>query len=185
MPGRHLPSFRMTRRGRLAAAVFICLPTLALASGAARADHCPPIDNPDPVPGQNTSYCHTPKPTPKPKTPAPTTAATAAPATPAPTRAPVTGGTTRTSSPSRNTPEPTPFDIEVPEDEEDALATPEIIVEGGIDDPGEAFDVDDPAEGAANASTWIFGFIVGFIIGGLFGRASWGMRRRRKQQIFG
>jgi hypothetical protein len=176
----------MTRHRRLAAAVLICLPTLALASGPARADHCAPRENPKPIPGYNTTYCHTPEPTAKPKTPTPTTAPTAAPSTPAPTRAPVTdgGGSTRTSSPARNnTPEPTPFDIEVPEDE-DALATPEIIVDG-IDDPGEAFDVEDPAEGAASASTWIFGFIVGFIIGGLFGRASWGMRRRRKQQIFG
>ena len=36
------------------------------ASGAL-ADHCPPIDNPDPIPGQNTTYCHTPKPTEEPE----------------------------------------------------------------------------------------------------------------------
>jgi membrane associated rhomboid family serine protease len=58
--------------------------------------------------------------------------------------------------------------------------TPEIIVEGPIAD--EPLDI---AEPSASASSWIFGFIVGLIIGGFIGRASWGLRRRRRQQIFG
>lgn len=177
----------MSRRGRLCAVVLISTAALLSAPTAALADHCPPIDNPDPVPGSNTTYCHTPRPTPRPATPAPT----AAPATPAPTAAPASrapapvapAAPTRTANPATgNTPEPTPFDIEVPEDE-DALATPEIIVDGPLDATTD-FEVGD-AEEAASASTWIFGFIVGFIIGGLIGRASWGLKRRRRQQIFG
>jgi hypothetical protein len=81
-----------------------------------------------------------------------------------------------------STPQPTPTDIEVPEDEQ-PLATMEIVVDGPIDDTTN-FDVGDP-EQTASAGAWIFGFLVGFLVGGLLGRASWGLRRRRRQQIFG
>jgi membrane associated rhomboid family serine protease len=43
----------------------------------------------------------------------------------------------------------------------------------------------DVAEPSASASSWIFGFIVGLLIGGFVGRASWGLRRKRRQGIFG
>jgi hypothetical protein len=157
------------------------LSSSALFAGAtaARADHCPPIDNPDPIPGQNTTYCHTPKPA---ETPEPTDKpdVTAKPTTAPPaTQRPVT----RTQPPvvrtNPSTPAPTPFDLEVPK--EDPLATPQIVVDGPLDDPTN-FEV---AEPTAGVSSWIFGFIFGFLVGGFVGRASWGLRKRRRQQIFG
>lgn len=169
-------------RLRLVAAALMVLGMQALAPASAFANHCPPIDNPDPIPGQNTDYCHTPTPTEKPdRTPKPSpTVDSGATATPAP----------RTASPQRtfapaprttaNTPEPTAFDIEVPE--EDALATPQILVEGPLDDPS-TFEVD--AETTGSISNWIFGFVLGLIVGLFVGRASWGIKRRRRQQIFG
>ncbi len=162
----------MTRLARLGAVASILLGTVFLVLAAAHADHCEPIDNPEPIPGQNTDWCHTAKPGPSPDptdTPSPTAAPTQAP--PAATRrpAPVT----------RTTPRPTVIDnVEVPTT--DPLGTPEIIVEGPIAD-------DQPleVEPQASASSWIFGFIVGLLVGGFAGRASWGLRRRRRQQIFG
>jgi hypothetical protein len=165
----------MVRLRRLGAVVLLLLGALLFAPTLARADHCPPIDNPDPVPGQNREWCHTPKPTPKPpepETPAPTVAPTQAPA-PAP-RLPVT-----TRQPV-STPDTTPFPVEV-DTTADPGATPEIVVTGPVDGAQAPLEV----ENTASASSWIFGFIVGFIIGGLAGRASWGLRKRRRQQIFG
>jgi hypothetical protein len=69
--------------------------------------------------------------------------------------------------------------IEVPAAETTDLSTPEIVVEPIDDD--QALE----SEPAASASSWIFGFIVGLVIGGIIGRASWGIRRRKRQQIFG
>jgi hypothetical protein len=155
---------------------------LFMTATAAMAEHCPPIDNPDPIPGQNTTYCHTPKPaeTPEPtEKPDPTAEPTIAPA-PAPTRRPATptqGPVVRTNP---STPEPTPFDLEVPK--EDALATPQIVVDGPLDDVTN-FEVD--ATPAAGIYSGIFWFVFGFLIGGFVGRASWGLRKRRRQQIFG
>jgi hypothetical protein len=152
---------------------------LFVTASAAVADHCPPIDNPDPIPGQNTTYCHTPKPT---ETPEPTEEPdeTAKPTT-APTQRPVV----RTQPPvvRTNPSTPTPFDIggvEVPK--EDPLATPQIVVDGPLDDVTN-FEVD--ATPAAGIYSGIFWFVFGFILGGLVGRASWGLRKRRRQQIFG
>lgn len=176
-------SSRMARLGRLGAVVVLTLAAHALVSGAASADHCPPIDNPDPIPGQNTTYCHTPQPTEEPpdtpeprETPEPTAAPTARPA---PTLVPQ--GPVATSRPRivQSTPESTPFEVEVPE--ENALETPEIVVDGPLEGDTN-FEV---AEPTASVSSWLFGFIFGFIIGGLVGRASWGLRRKRRQQIFG
>ena len=168
----------MSRLGRLLAVTLLSTSALFVTASAALADHCPPIDNPDPIPGQNTTYCHTPKPTETPEptdTPEPTAQATVAPATRRPV-APTQGPVVRTN---RSTPEPTPFDLEVPK--EDPLATPQIVVDGPLDDQTN-FEV---AEPTAGVSSWIFGFIFGFIVGGFVGRASWGLRKRRRQQIFG
>jgi len=168
----------MARLGRLGAVSLMLLTSFVIAVGpAARADHCEPIDNPDPIPGQNTTYCHTPQPS---KTPEPTPEGSPeATSTPAATAAPIP----RTAAPivrtNPSTPEPTPFDLEVPQS--DPLATPKIVVTGPLDDETN-FEV---AEQTGSMSNWIFGFIFGFIVGGLVGRASWGLRRRRRQQIFG
>jgi hypothetical protein len=70
--------------------------------------------------------------------------------------------------------------VEVPAAETTDLSTPEIVVEQ-IGDDEQALE----SEPAASASSWIFGFIVGLVVGGIIGRASWGIRRRRRQQIFG
>jgi hypothetical protein len=171
----------MTRRGRLRAVILISLVSGAsalLGAPSALADHCPPIDNPDPIPGSNTNYCHTPRPTQKP----PATATPKATAKPAPTAAPATNPpVTRPSTPrpaapvSTTDPEETPFEIEVPDGNDQIEVTVDEPISPGL-------DVVEPAGGASN---WIFGFIVGFIVGGLAGRASWGLRRRRRQQIFG
>jgi hypothetical protein len=156
----------------LALALFGLAPTGALAT------HCPP-DHPPHPPGVPDDYpCPQPAtPTPKPATPKP---ATPKPATPAPTRyvapAPVQQPVTQ---PDSNTPEPTAFPIEVTSPSPDAAT--EVVVEP------DQLTAETPlkSEDAASASSWIFGFIVGLIIGGLIGRASWGLRRRRRQQIFG
>lgn len=169
---------RMARRWRLLAVVIVFTgagfaPSLALAT------HCPPEHYPHPpaVPDDypcgpsGTQRPPSPTPTPKPATPtpAPTTQQTASP-----TRRPTTS-TTRSTTPA-----PTAIDdVEVPT--QNPLATPEIIVDGPIADD-QPLDV---AEPSASASSWIFGFIVGLVVGGFVGRASWGLRRRRRQQIFG
>ena len=162
----------MTHLRRGGAVLLVVLVSLTIEAGAAWADHCKPIDNPPPLTGQNTTYCHTPNPTTAPKTPDPTAAPTAAPTSrpaPAATRRPVTRQPATTPAST----------IEVPAAETTDLSTPEIVVE-----PLEQAQ-NDEIENAASASSWIFGFIVGLVIGGIIGRASWGIRRRRRQQIFG
>jgi hypothetical protein len=169
----------MTHRGRLGALILVPIASAVFAlagGGAAYADHCPPIDNPDPLPGQNTEYCHTPTPTEKPKstaTPKPTTKPTSAPVA---TRPPVVSRPTATQPATAAEPTDTPFEIEVPDGDDPIEVTIDDGVPQGL--PLEA-------EQAGGVSNWIFGFIVGFIVGGLAGRASWGLRRRRRQQIFG
>lgn len=141
------------------------------AAPTALAGHCPPIDNPDPVPGQNTDYCHTPKPTPEPPpTPEPTVAPTTAPATQAPAPRPII---------RRSNPAPTLVPLEI-----------ESSPEATIEVPGAVFeDVDDQAldtKNAASATAWVVAFILGLLLGFLIGRASWGLnRRKRSKQIFG
>jgi hypothetical protein len=121
-----------------------------------------------------TAAPKTPKPSPQPST---TPKATKLPAA-------TTRPAQRTSSPviPRTSTRETPFvigDVEVPT--ENPLATPEIVVDGPLDE-SQNFEV---AEPTAGVSSWIFGFIFGFLVGALVGRASWGIRRRRRQQIFG
>jgi hypothetical protein len=169
----------MSRLGRLGAVILIAVGA-SLASGpAVHADHCRPVDNPDPIPGSNTTWCHTTPPTKPPKTPKPTPAPTAAPTAAPNTAAPGPVGPAQTSS-GASTPEPTPFEIEVPEE---PSATTEIVVDPGLEDTTE-FEAGEGNQ-TASASSWIFGFIVGFLLGGLIGRMSWGIRRKRRQQIFG
>jgi hypothetical protein len=85
----------------------------------------------------------------------------------------------RTSS-GVSTPKPTAFEIEVPEE---PAGDTEIVVDPGLEDTTE-FEAQQGDQAGA-ASNWIFGFIVGFVLGGLIGRMSWGIRRKRRQQIFG
>lgn len=150
--------------------------------GSAVADHCPPIDNPDPIPGQNTEYCHsptpapTPQPTPAPEpTEAPPPEETPPPAAPEATAAPAAPTTPRSV-------EPTPFPIEV-----EPSGEPEVVVPGAVfEDLEEGSLTDDATEPAASGMQLTFVFLAGLIIGALLGRASWGLsRRRRRQQIFG
>jgi hypothetical protein len=79
--------------------------------------------------------------------------------------------TTRTAAPVQ--------EVEVPAGDTGPLGTPQILVD--VQDDDQAIET----EQTASASSWIFGFIVGLIVGGLVGRASWGLRRKRRQQIFG
>jgi membrane associated rhomboid family serine protease len=59
--------------------------------------------------------------------------------------------------------------------------TPEIVIDPSVADD-ERLDVTEPS---ASVSSWIFGFIVGLVVGGFIGRASWNVRRRRGQRVFG
>jgi hypothetical protein len=159
----------MARLRRLGAVVLVVLGALLFAPTLAHADCSIPTDpdfpcSPPPPPPETPK----PKPTPTPaaKTPTPTTA-------PAPRR-------TFTPRSPVSTPDTTPFPVEV-DTTADPGSTPEIVVTGPVDGGQTPIEV----ENTASASSWIFGFIVGFIIGGLAGRASWGLRKRRRQQIFG
>jgi len=171
----------MARLGRLAAAIILVFGASVIAPLVAHATHCPPDHPPHPKGIPDNYPCPQPAtPTPKPTaTPAPTAVPTKAPTTPAPTHHVTTGGGTGTTTPV-STVEPSPFNIEVPNTK--ANATPQILVDplNGTSN----FNVDSGTQ-AASASSWIFGFIVGLIVGGLIGRASWGLRKRRRQQIFG
>lgn len=161
----------MTRLARLGAVASVLIGTTFLVPDAAWASCHLPTDDEWPCPTTTPD----PNATPQPDTPAPTAAPTAAPTPPPP------AATRRPTAPvTRTTPRPTVIDnVEVPTTE--PLGTPEIIVEGPIADD-QPLDV---AEPSASASSWIFGFIVGLLVGGFAGRASWGLRRRRRQQIFG
>lgn len=169
----------MTRLGRLVAVTFVLLGALFVAPGSVWATHCPPEHYQHP-PGVPDNYpCPDPEQTQRPD-PTPTPAPTASPApTPArtatPTRRPTTGTTRTTPRPTTSTAET----VEVPT--ADPQVTPEIIVDpiGSDEQPLPI------AEPSASASSWIFGFIVGLLVGGFAGRASWGLKRRRRQQIFG
>jgi len=121
-------------------------------------------------------------PTPPPGTPTP---ATPAPTTrPAPTKTP--SATHHTVAPPVQQTVPTDQPTQAPVE----LASP--VPSANITVPGPAFNnlpsgaPLDTVHSSASLTTWIFGFIAGFLIGALVGRASWGVsRRRRKSQIFG
>lgn len=167
----------MARLGRLGAVLLIACASL-IAAGLGRVAYAGCAAHPT-----DPGCMPTPKPTTYPSatpesTPEPTAKTTAAP-TVAPTQHPVV----HTAAPAPvvnhvSTPEPT-FEVEVPSANPEA--TPKIVVQGPVGDSTD-FEV---AEPAASASSWIFGFIVGFLIGAIIGRASWGLRKRRRQQIFG
>jgi len=113
------------------------------------------------------------------KTPAPTAKPTTKPvATTAPTQhyvpPPVSNNTS--SSVDNSTPAPTPFPVDA-----SPAATTVIETQPLVGDTTQNLN----AENSASASSWIFGFIVGLLVGLLVGRASWGIKRRRRQQIFG
>jgi hypothetical protein len=182
MGGTAVISSGMARLGRLAAVVTLLISAFFGTASTALADHCDPRPAPEPI-EEDRWWCHTPPPRATPRdTPEPvdTPEPTAPPApTAAPTQAPQAPTTTRRPVIVQSTPESAPFDVEVPE--ENALKTPQIVVDGPLEGDTN-FEV---AEPTASVSSWIFGFIFGFIIGGLVGRASWGLRRKRRQQIFG
>jgi hypothetical protein len=159
-----------------------------------RAHHCP--SNPGNPGGDN--WCHTPPPTPRPTaapTPVPTQPPpppTAEPA-PQPTRQP----SRATPRPGRSTPAPgaattdatpLPDDLGSPLPTVDPATvgpTPEIVF--NFDEPAPTPDEDavlgtEPA--ATGPGAWAFLF-VGFVLGFLIGRASWGFKRKKKQQLFG
>jgi hypothetical protein len=119
---------------------------------------------------------------PPPRTPKPTAKPTTKPvATAAPTHyvpPPVSNNTGNTSSVDNSTPTDTPFPVEV----SPAPAATTVIETQTL--PGDNSQTLN-AQNSASASSWIFGFIVGLLIGLLVGRASWGIKRRRRQQIFG
>jgi hypothetical protein len=135
---------------------------------------------PEPMcdPGYTPPPYQTPPPTPKP-TPKPTARPTVKPIQ--------TSAPTRTFAPpvSQVTAAPTDQPTQAPLDLSTPAATAEVTV------PGPAFNTlpsapIDQVHNSASLTTWIFGFIAGFLIGALVGRASWGVsRRRRRQQIFG
>jgi len=126
-------------------------------------------------------------PTPQPGTPTPpkTPTPTAKPATPAPKPAPThhfvppVSNNTGSTSNVATTPEPTPFPVDSVSP--GPAATTVIETQTLPGDTSQNLN----AENSASASSWIFGFIVGLLIGLLVGRASWGIKRRRRQQIFG
>jgi hypothetical protein len=157
----------MARLRRLGTVVLVLFGALLFAPMVARADCSIPTDPTFPCSPPPPGPSSTPKPTATPvKTPTPTKA-------PAPAPQPV-------HHTSVSTPAVTPFPVEVDTTAQPGT-TPEIVVQGPVDGGQAPLDV----QNTASASSWIFGFIVGFIIGGLAGRASWGLRKRRRQQIFG
>ena len=159
------------RRGRGFLLFAVAVALAAMPAVAVAQDDCLPADptcgvTPPPPPPS------TPRPTPKP-TPKPTQAPTQAPATRRPVYVPPVSNTTPTDAPA------SPLEVGTP------VPTAEVTV------PGPAFNTlpsapIDQVQNSASLTTWIFGFIAGFLIGALVGRASWGVsRRRRRQQIFG
>jgi len=168
----------MPRLWRLGAVILLAVGASFASGSTAFGDHCPPP--PKGIDEDNRTWCHNPEPEPTKKpTPKPTTAPTAAPTAAPQTAAPRPVAPVRTSS-GASTPAPTPFEIEVPEE---PATSAEIVVDPGLEDTTE-FEAQEGNQ-AASAQSWIFGFIVGFLIGGLIGRMSWGIRRKRRQQIFG
>jgi hypothetical protein len=116
-----------------------------------------------------------------PKTPTPT-AKPAPKSTPAPTHhyvPPPVSNTNTGNTAGVSTPEPTAFPIEVVSPTPAATTVIETQTLPG--DNQQTLE----AQNASSSSSLIIGLIVGLIIGFLIGRASWGIKRRRRQQIFG
>lgn len=140
-------------------------------------------------------------------TPAPTVRPTPVPTAP-PTQPPPAPATARPSTPRPATPRPkrptsTPVPGAVNSSTPDpaliadpnptldpllgAEATPEVVVSVPVDTTPKPQEAKLAVKGSSNggsASNWAF-FFVGMVLGGLVGRASWGLKRRKKQQLFG
>jgi hypothetical protein len=173
-------------RVRALAFVVLMAGSALMASAAPSSAQEEPTNCPKPLTPEQCNYDPgpaptTPKPaTPKPSTPKPTTR-------PVATRRPSTSTTTTqprtTSAPSSVTGAPleTPFDLDV-----GPIGTPEIVVQGPVieDDSSDDQPLEAERAAAGGGAFWI-GLLIGLVIGGLVGRASWGLQRRRRQQIFG
>jgi outer membrane biosynthesis protein TonB len=161
----------MARFARLLAVGVIALVALApvTAFAGCSSDPTAPGCMPTPPPGTATP----------PKTPTPTVKPTTKPATPAPTHHYVPPPVNNTTTVDNSTPEPTAFPVEVTSP---SPAATTVIETQTL--PGDT-TTNLQTKDAASASSWIFGFAVGVLIGFLVGRASWGIKRRRRQQIFG
>lgn len=147
------------------------------------AEHCGTVEA-----ARDPQRCaHTPPPRP---TAAPTVAPTAPPATAPPAATPrraTAAPTRRPGSGTTGTAEPTPefFDTPVPQIIEPTIS-PEILVSTPLPEPtSDAEAVEAASARSSSPANWAF-LVVGLVIGGLLGRMSWGLsRRRKKQQIFG
>jgi len=169
----------MLRRRSLAPLLALAVALTAFAATPAWADHCAPQPAPPPI-DEDVWWCHTPAPTAKPKpTPKPKPA-TPTPQPQAPAPAPARTTPRPTFSVTTSTPSPTPDVIDLDDE------GPEIIVPGPViddSDDGQALEDTEPA--SSGGSLWVVTLFIGLIIGGLLGRASWGIQRKKRQQIFG
>lgn len=163
-----------------------CALGMSLAAPVALAQE-EPSNCPKPLTPEQCAYDpgDPPPPTPKPATPKPATPKPSQRPAPAPTRRPAT--TTRQPTTSSapvvsSAPEATPFDLDL-----GPIGTPEIVVQGPVidDDPGDDEQTLEAEQAAAGGGAFWIGLLIGLIVGGLVGRASWGLQRRRRQQIFG
>ncbi|HVE92191.1 MAG TPA: hypothetical protein VNE62_07825 [Actinomycetota bacterium] len=159
------------------------------------ASHCGPVQQAkDPA---GCAHQTTRPSTPRPATPAPSQPAvtprttpliigrsTPAPArrtTPRPTRRPTSGSTATDAPVDDTTVEPLPEETPAV----DLSATPEIVFEAEQTPSPTPESVALQQSKSGDGGSVGVAFILGLVIGGLIGRASWGIRRRKKQQIFG
>jgi hypothetical protein len=166
----------MARFARLLAVTVIALVAFAPAI-AAHADCTNPMDpdfgNCSPPPGGTAPPVKTAAPTPKATTkPAPKS-------TPAPTHHVYVPPPANNTTVDNSTPEPTPFEVQVTSPTPAATTVIETQTLPGTDEKTLE------AQNASSSSGLIIGLLVGLVIGFLLGRASWGIKRRRRQQIFG
>lgn len=139
------------------------------------ANHC------DNLAGLPNDWCHssTPKPT---SPPQPTLAPPPTQAPPSqPTAAPRPRQPVRSSAPG----EPIVAQPSIDPAQQDPLGTPEIVVTEPLATPeSESIELAQDAPGGTGPAHWAF-FVVGLVVGGLIGRASWGLQRKRRSNLFG